>query len=334
RTLYKGNDCDVKRISSLVMLPDNFSCQTCRITDFGEDDSFKGGKEMKMFRRLTIVLFCLAVTVFWSGTAAAGDPDYSGSPADGSGMPTLEEVYDYLISGTPETPNASFEEPTAGPGAAMKTTREIYDAIKAERDTDLTAGNIKKSVEIFGVTGTYEESGGGSDAIPKTGQTTSYAAGDDGTSQNGAAWPNPRFTINGDGTVTDNLTGLIWLKNANCWGGTDWTTALSNAAGLANGACGLTDGSAAGDWRLPNRSELKSLVHFGYYDPAVPNTAGTGQGGDGDLFDNLMTDNYYWTSTTYAFKTSRAWDVNLGYGYVNSDDKTISHYVLPVRGGQ
>ena len=36
--------------------------------------------------------------------------------------------------------------------------------------------------------------------------------------QKGVAWPNPRFTDNGNGTVTDNLTGLIWLKNANCFG--------------------------------------------------------------------------------------------------------------------
>ncbi|MDM8522815.1 DUF1566 domain-containing protein [Desulfococcaceae bacterium HSG8] len=291
---------------------------------------------MKMYKKLTIVLFCLAITVSWSGTAAAGDPDYSGSPANGSGMPTFQEIYDYLISGTPETPDASFEKPAAGPGAAMKSTREIYNAIKAERDTDLTSGNIKKGVEMFGVTGTYEESGGGSVAIPKTGQTTSYAAGDDGTSQNGAAWPNPRFTINGNGTVTDNLTGLIWLKNADCWGTSDWTTALANAAGLANGACGLTDGSAAGDWRLPNVSELDSLVHCGYSYPTVPNTAGTGQGGAGDPFDfdNIGTANYYWTSTTYAINTSDVWIVSLGSGGVNRYDKSDSYYVLPVRGGQ
>ena len=54
--------------------------------------------------------------------------------------------------------------------------------------------------------------------VPKTGQTVSYATGDDGDLQKGVAWPDPRFTDNSDGTVTDNLTGLIWLKNANCFG--------------------------------------------------------------------------------------------------------------------
>jgi hypothetical protein len=52
--------------------------------------------------------------------------------------------------------------------------------------------------------------------VEKTGQTTSYATGDDGELSKGVVWPNARFADNGDGTVTDNLTGLMWLKNANC----------------------------------------------------------------------------------------------------------------------
>ena len=53
-------------------------------------------------------------------------------------------------------------------------------------------------------------------AIAKTGQTTSYATGDDGDLQMGVSWSAPRFIDNGDGSVTDKLTGLIWLKNASC----------------------------------------------------------------------------------------------------------------------
>ena len=48
--------------------------------------------------------------------------------------------------------------------------------------------------------------------VPKTGQTTSYATGDDGNHQTGISSPNPRFTDNGDGTVMDKQTGLVWLK--------------------------------------------------------------------------------------------------------------------------
>ena len=67
----------------------------------------------------------------------------------------------------------------------------------------------------------------------------------------GVAWPNPRFKDNGNGTVTDNLTRLIWLKNANAFGLRTWEQALSDANALASGSAGLTDGSKAGDWRLP-----------------------------------------------------------------------------------
>jgi hypothetical protein len=52
--------------------------------------------------------------------------------------------------------------------------------------------------------------------VPRTGQTTSYAASDDGALQRGVVLPTPRFTDNSNGMITDNLTGLIWLKNANC----------------------------------------------------------------------------------------------------------------------
>jgi hypothetical protein len=52
--------------------------------------------------------------------------------------------------------------------------------------------------------------------VPQTGQTTPYAPGDDGSIRAGVPWPSPRFTDNGNGTVRDNLTGLIWLKNGSC----------------------------------------------------------------------------------------------------------------------
>src|ERR1700675_1460495 len=59
--------------------------------------------------------------------------------------------------------------------------------------------------------------------VAQTGQTLSWDGSglnrDDGGLKAGVAWPNPRFTDNKNGTITDNLTKLIWLKNANCAGG-------------------------------------------------------------------------------------------------------------------
>ncbi|MEO5376690.1 MAG: DUF1566 domain-containing protein [Magnetococcus sp. DMHC-6] len=159
--------------------------------------------------------------------------------------------------------------------------------------------------------------------IPKTGQTKVYATGDDGDLQKGVAWPDPRFTDNGDGTVKDNLTGLIWLKNANCFSSQSWTNALSSANGLASGSCGLTDGSVVGDWRLPTVNELLSFTDDGRSYPPLPL---------GHPFSSVQTD-LYWSSTTFAGGTSLAWIVYLGNGFVNFIDKSYTYYVWPVRGG-
>ena len=167
--------------------------------------------------------------------------------------------------------------------------------------------------------------------VEKTGQTTSYATGDDGDLEKGVAWPNPRFTDNEDGTVTDNLTGLIWLKNANCFLSRIWTDALSNCNGLANGSCGLTDGSSAENWRLPNRFELESLLDLGYYSLALPNTAGTGQWSEGDPFTNVQA-SVYWSSSTHAFDTDYAWYVHMDSGLAHNANKSFGFYVWPVRG--
>ena len=168
--------------------------------------------------------------------------------------------------------------------------------------------------------------------LPQTGQATCYDAsgsvvacagtGQDGDKKTGKAWPDPRFTDNGNGTVTDNLTGLLWLKNANCFGSQTWAAAVSSAGGLANGACSLTDGSTAGQWRLPNISELESLVDLSKNNPALP---------AGHPFSNAQS-YYYWSSSTYAGSTSYAWYVSMLNGYVYYSNKTYSNYVWPVRG--
>jgi hypothetical protein len=169
--------------------------------------------------------------------------------------------------------------------------------------------------------------------VPKTGQTTAYAAGDDGDLEKGVSWPNPRFTDNGDGTVTDNLTGLIWLKNANCFGYRTWFQALSDGNGLANGSCGLTDGSTAGNWRLPNRNELNSLINCNRMLPALSDTQGTGWWSEGDPFSNVDWSGTYWTSTNYTDNPDNAWKIEMNYGHVGEKLKISSAVVWPVRGG-
>jgi hypothetical protein len=160
--------------------------------------------------------------------------------------------------------------------------------------------------------------------VSETGQTTSYATGDDGNLRPGVAWPNPRFTDNANGTVTDTLTGLVWLKNANCYSRQIWYGALTSSNALANGQCGLSDSSAAGDWRLPNVDELESLVDLSHSNPSLP---------AGHPFTSVQS-GVYWSSSTYANNTTFAWYVGMDGGSVNYHDKANSYYVWPVRGGQ
>jgi hypothetical protein len=164
--------------------------------------------------------------------------------------------------------------------------------------------------------------------VPATGQTTSFAAGDDGDLEKGVVWPVPRFTDNGDGTITDHLTGLIWLKNANCPAGArNWQQALDFVAGINDGTNNCGDTSNAGfnqiDWRLPNLRELQSLVDYGRFNPSLPL---------GHPFSNFQASNY-WSSTTNAFLTSFAWFVLFDFGDVNFSGKSNSGFVIAVRVG-
>ena len=85
------------------------------------------------------------------------------------------------------------------------------------------------------------------------------------TSRQVFEWPAQRFTDNGDGTVTDSLTGLMWLKDGGCMKA-KWKSALTAVAGLNNhqgqNNCAGYNGNYS-DWRLPTVNELKSLVNYG-----------------------------------------------------------------------
>ena len=189
--------------------------------------------------------------------------------------------------------------------------------------------------------GCYVIGGGGksasSAAVPKTGQTDSFGIiGTDGDLEKGVAWPTPRFTDNNNGTVTDKLTKLIWMKHASALGGKTWADALIAATNLKSGdaGTGLNDGSKAGDWRLPNVRELHSLIDYGFYDPALPNTTGTGKWTEGRPFQGVKSDDY-WSSSSMAVGPDNAWYVNFWTGnlYMESAGKINLKWVWCVRGG-
>ncbi|MBK9443626.1 MAG: DUF1566 domain-containing protein [Comamonadaceae bacterium] len=145
------------------------------------------------------------------------------------------------------------------------------------------------------------------------------------------AWGGIPFTDNGNGTVTDASTSLVWdqcpygLTGAACDTGTvffgDWPTALTKAV-EANAASykGFTD------WRVPNKNELMSIVKLDTYTIGQPSI-------DTSAFPGTPRDRF-WTSTTYASFPSKAWVFSFDDTITGAYSKTNSYYVRLVRSGQ
>lgn len=172
----------------------------------------------------------------------------------------------------------------------------VAQATMALLDLDLTAGNIKSSVNIFGISGTALN------VQFRTGKTTCYDATSVQTCPvtgfprqdadiSGATAKN--FTYNGDWTVTDQQTGIMWTKNDSVSIKT-WAAALSYCNGLSTG--GYTN------WHLPNFVEMATLVDFGL--STLKNNAFT------------WNTNLYWTSTPSSTPT---WAYYANFGGTNSN---------------
>ncbi|MCX6354784.1 MAG: fibrinogen-like YCDxxxxGGGW domain-containing protein [Candidatus Aureabacteria bacterium] len=102
-----------------------------------------------MKKLLTIALSLLSM-VCLSYTVIAGSLDSPGAPSAGSGMYTLQNLYDYLASGTALTVQSGFQEPSAAPGSTMKSTRQIGDAMKALYDQcNVAADNVEFGKTFF-----------------------------------------------------------------------------------------------------------------------------------------------------------------------------------------
>lgn len=181
--------------------------------------------------------------------------------------------------------------------------------------------------------------------LPRTGQTICYdsagavilcaGTGQDGEIQAGVPWPNPRFKDNDDGTVTDNLTGLMWTRDANLMASRDpgldvdgtagdgaitWQKALDYIKKLNTEAyLGYTD------WRLPNINELKSMINV--EEPNIPNWLNTSG------FSNVQS-NKYWSSTSYTWDSTTSIPLVNMWGFVNYGLKFGNSYAWPVRTGQ
>ena len=146
-----------------------------------------------------------------------------------------------------------------------------------------------------------------------------------------ATAPDSRYTNNGDSTITDNQTGLMWKQCSEGLGTT--TTACDSGAITTHTWQGAlqqvqtVNGSGFAshtDWRLPNRNELASLVERSCNGPAINAT----------YFPDIVSGTF-WSSSTYAGDSLHAWGVDFNVGTVRNHNKTsVLSSIRLVRGGQ
>ena len=142
-------------------------------------------------------------------------------------------------------------------------------------------------------------------------------------------WPNNRYSDNGDGTVTDTYTNLIWMR---CSLGQDWNSssgACDEAASSFSWSGALNQARKSShaeydDWRLPNVKELTSLLKHTSSYPSINST----------IFPNMPTDDgtNFWTSTPSVSTDSYSWLVDF-YDYTGdtANNRVQEYYVRLVR---
>jgi hypothetical protein len=196
-----------------------------------------------------------------------------------------------------------------------------------------TGGTSDASAIVTGGTGGF----GGSDAGNKEdadvgGNDAHINNADTGASGNDASVSNSdsgstikakTYTDNGDGTVTDQTTGLMWMSCPAGQSGSDCSTGSITPYSWqkAMDYCDNMTWAGYSDWRLPNVSELISSVDYTKYKPAIDSTA----------FPDTSTD-YFWSSLSWGNFTSYAWHVSF-FGSVAGEDKAGGDMVRCVRGG-
>ena len=253
-------------------------------------------KKYLKFVPFLAVAILVGVTVAYAGSLIPPAGDKTNT------MHSLQDIVD-LANGTPRTIDETLETPGTIVGAGV-TLNDVYTAVESALDAVPKGG------------------------LPATGQTLCYdTAGDPvtctGTGQDGDV-PHGielSYTDHSNGTVTDDATGLMWVKDPSAIG-TPFDASMTWQDALTN--CNTLNYGGHEDWRLPNIKELQSLVDFANISPAI----------DTDVFLNTQSGRY-WSSTSFQKdgEHNDAWIVTFDNGGMDSKnfDKSVTYYVRCVR---
>jgi Protein of unknown function (DUF1566) len=233
------------------------------------------------------------------GTAAAGSGGAASSTSSGAGN-----------GGATTTGAAGGGAPASGSGGASATA------------SSGSATNGSSSAAAASSSGSLGTGGGAATGCtPAVGIPYSYACWPMPNPAS-AGLPNPAsYTVQGDGTVKDNVTGLIWQQAVATTQAFTWADAITYCQGLT---------LAGRTWRLPTRIELLSIVDFTRTSPAIDTTAFPGTPGG----------KYNWTASPWvvsqiATKPQDSWIVNFYEGLAsNAGDRTQAEYARCVSSAQ
>lgn len=274
-----------------------------------------------------------------TGAAFTSDrtPTWNWTSGGGGGNGSFRHKLDNsdLSTGATETTSLGYTpetDMTAGPHTLYVRERDeagnwsVSGSFTITIDVARPQGSVIQMLSRTGQEACFDAAGG---------QIACSGTGQDGEILAGQAWPAPRFTNHGDGTITDELTGLMWAQNAStptvtgaptCTGyAKSWQEAFDYVTCLnANNYLGHSD------WRVSNVNELKSLVNYGVINVASWLTA---QG-----FTNVQTgDQIFYRSSTPRPRVDPDTSyygsvVSMKEGYVGDDSHYSLHHVWPVRG--
>ncbi len=176
-------------------------------------------------------------------------------------------------------------------------------------------------------------------SLPQTGQKRCFnengyeefclSTKQDGDYKSGKPWPSVRFVDNANGTITDMLTGLSWIRDGNCAGPVTWVQALQYVSDFndnpSSTPCAQYTGTDS-DWRLPNINELGTLFNENQAD----NKAWLELTQNG--FVNIVSGSY-WSSTSLATVRQQAWTLHMNDGSViNTPKSDLNGSLMLVRG--
>ena len=213
--------------------------------------------------------------------AAAGSP-LAGAVITGFTRPAKDQyALTYTVSGT--TYNVAWQE--------NRIAHTV--AVQREAPSGTTVGTTTGTYTSAARFNYYPMAGPSMLKLPDTGQTLSATAtfGEDSDYTRNA----PSFTDNGNSTITDNVTGLMWQKVDS--GEMTWENAIAGAAGLTLGGYS--------DWRLPTAQEAFCILNHDL-NPALNSTY---------FVNNASgTPGYFWTSDLFYGDNTKAWATNTGGG--------------------